>query len=231
MESSNASRTDPAARARINAGTIEYTDLHLSHVAQQARAGFFGAIDVAVIEVAGILADGRLLPSTSLGSNKAWLELAGKVILEVNRAQPAELEGMHDIYYGMALPPHRVPIPLVKPDDRIGEAYLRVDPARVVAVVATDAPDRHLAFTADATSSRIAAHLLDFLSDEIKRGRLPPQLLPLQSGVGNIANAVLAGLSGGGYRAALFHLGALRRLNELGGSLHLLISIPGLGGH
>src|SRR3970040_3137229 len=112
-------QSDPAARARINAGTIEYTDLHLSHVAQQARAGCFGPIDFAVVEVSGILADGRLVPSTSLGSNKAWLELADKVILEVNRAQPAELEGMHDIYYGMVLPPHRQPIPLLKPDDRI----------------------------------------------------------------------------------------------------------------
>ena len=194
-------QSDPAARERINAGEIEYTDIHLSHVAQQARAGFFGAIDVAVVEVSGVLADGRLVPSSSLGSNKAWLELADHVILEVNRAQPAELEGMHDIYYGMALPPNRVPIPLVRPDDRIGEAYLRVDPARVVAVVATDAPDRHLAFTApDATSRQIAGHLLDFLAHEVKRGRLPPQLLPLQSGVGNVANAVLAGLAGGGYR-------------------------------
>jgi acyl-CoA hydrolase len=43
---------------------------------------------------------------------------------------------MHDIYYGTQLPPHRQPIPLVHPNDRIGEAYLRVDPAKVVAVVA-----------------------------------------------------------------------------------------------
>ena len=194
-------QSDPDARARINAGEFEYIDLHLSHVAQQARAGFFGPIDVAVVEVSGILADGRLVPSSSLGSNKTWLELADQVILEVNRAQPAQLEGMHDIYYGMATPPGRRPIPLLNPDDRIGEAYLRVDPARVVAVVATDAPDRHTAFSApDATSTRIAGHLLDFLADEIQRGRLTPQLLPLQSGVGNVANAVLAGLANGGYR-------------------------------
>lgn len=194
-------QSDPTAREHINAGELEYIDLHLSHVAQQARSGFFGAIDIAVVEVTGILADGRLVPSSSLGSNKTWLELAGKVILEVNRAQPAELEGMHDIYYGMALPPHRRPIPLVQPDDRIGEAYLRVDPERVAAVVETDAPDRHSAFSPpDATSRQIAAHLLDFLAFEVKRGRLTPQLLPLQSGVGNVANAVLAGLADGGYR-------------------------------
>jgi succinyl-CoA:acetate CoA-transferase len=38
---------------------------------------------------------------------------------------------------------------------------------------------------------------LDFLANEVKRGRLPATLLPLQSGVGNIANAVLSGLNHG----------------------------------
>src|SRR5690606_21670665 len=40
----------------------------------------------------------------------------------------------------------------------------------------------------------IAGHLLEFFSYEIGRGRLPKSLLPTQSGVGNIANAVLTGL-------------------------------------
>src|SRR5690606_16598569 len=81
------------------------------------------------------------------GNNKTWLELADRVILEVNRWQPAALEGMHDIYYGTALPPERKPIPLTRPDQRIGEPYLRVDPDKVVAVVETDAPDRNSPFS------------------------------------------------------------------------------------
>jgi succinyl-CoA:acetate CoA-transferase len=36
-----------------------------------------------------------------------------------------------------------------------------------------------------------------FLQHEVAKGRLPQSLLPLQSGVGNIANAVLAGLAAG----------------------------------
>jgi len=46
----------------------------------------------------------------------------------------------------------------------------------------------------DDDSRAIAGYLLDFLTNEVKHGRLPENLLPLQSGVGNIANAVLAGL-------------------------------------
>lgn len=194
-------QSDPTLRARINDGELDYIDVHLSHVAQYTWFGFFGKIDVAVVEVTEIDEDGRLVPSSSIGNNKTWLEQAGQVILEVNRWQPAQLKGMHDIYYGTALPPDRKPIPLVRPDDRIGEPYLRCDADKIIAVVEVDAPDRNSPFAPpDAESTQIAGHLLDFLAHEVKRGRLGKHLLPLQSGVGNIANAVLAGLGTAGYR-------------------------------
>jgi len=194
-------QSDPELRARINGGQIEYMDIHLGHVAQYTWFGFLGKIDVAVIEVTAILPDGRLVPSTSVGNNKTWLDLADKVIIEVNHRQPMGLDGMHDIYYGTALPPERRPIPLVAPGDRIGEPYLRCDPAKVVAVVETDAPDRIGRFSPpDEVSKRIAGHLVEFFRHEIRAGRLHERLLPLQSGVGNIANAVLAGLHEGGFR-------------------------------
>jgi len=191
-------QSDPTTRQRINAGQMEYIDIHLSHVAQFVWSGFLGNLDVAVVEVAGILEDGRLIPSSSVGNNKTWLDQADKIILEVNAWQNPELEGMHDIYYGTALPPHRKPIPMVKPDDRIGEAYFRIDPDKVIAVVETSQPDRNSAFTPpDAGSRLIAGHILEFFEHEVKKGRLPANLLPLQSGVGNVANAVMAGLEQG----------------------------------
>ncbi|WP_201313325.1 acetyl-CoA hydrolase/transferase family protein [Dyella sp. EPa41] len=193
-------QSDPELRARINRGEMDYLDIHLSHVAQYAWFGFFGQLDLAVVEATAIMPDGRLLPSSSVGNNKTWLDLADKVIVEVNHWQPMEMEGMHDVYYGTALPPNRKPIPLLKPDDRIGEPYLRLDPDKVIAVVETHAPDRNSAFSPpDDCSRQIAGHLIDFFRHEIAKGRLSPQLLPLQSGVGNIANAVLGGLRDGGF--------------------------------
>lgn len=193
--------SDPNMRRQINDGELDYMDIHLSHVAQHAWIGFYGHINVAVIEAVGILEDGRLIPSSSVGNNKTWLDMADVVIVEVNSRQAAAMEGMHDVYYGTALPPHRKPIMLTAPEDRIGEPYLRVDPEKVIAVVETDSPDRLSPFAApDAASITIADNLLDFLDGEIKAKRLGDTLLPLQSGVGNIANAVLAGLSRGGYR-------------------------------
>jgi succinyl-CoA:acetate CoA-transferase len=188
-------QSDPVSRQKINDGLMEYIDVHLSHVAQLAWEGFLGPLDVAVVEVSGITAEGDLVPSSSIGNNKTWLDRAERVVLEVNAWQSADLEGMHDVYYGTALPPDRRPIQLVHPGDRIGVPYLRVDPAKVVAVVESDSPDRNTAFAApDDTARRIAGHLIEFLDHEVSRGRLPDRLLPLQSGVGNVANAVLAGL-------------------------------------
>jgi acyl-CoA hydrolase len=42
--------------------------------------------------------------------------------------------------------------------------------------------------------------VLEFLGHEVSHGRLPPALLPVRSGVGNIANAVLAELDDGPFR-------------------------------
>jgi succinyl-CoA:acetate CoA-transferase len=188
-------QSDPVSRQKINAGQMDYIDVHLSHVAQLAWQGFLGPLDVAVVEVSGIAEDGTLVPSSSIGNNKTWLDQADRVVLEVNSWQPAGLDGMHDVYYGTALPPNRRPIQLTRPDDRIGDPHLRVDPAKVVAVVETDAPDRNTPFKEpDETARAIAGHVIEYLEHEVTRGRLPAELLPLQSGVGNVANAVLAGL-------------------------------------
>ena len=187
--------SDPFVREKINCGEMEYFDMHLSQVAPMAWQGFLGPLDIAVIEVSGIRADGALIPSSSVGNNKTWLDRAQTIILEVNSWQNAALDGMHDVYYGTALPPHRVPIPLVRPDDRIGEPYFRCDLEKIVAIVETHAPDRNLPFAPpDRIASAIAGHLLEFLRHEVAKGRIPASLLPLQSGVGNIANAVLTGL-------------------------------------
>ena len=191
-------QSDPVSRAKINAGLLDYVDVHLSHVAQMVWEGFFGHLDVALVEVAGITADGALMPSSSVGNNPTWIDMADRVILEVNSWQPIELEGMHDIYYGSALPPRRKPIQILEPSDRIGVPHLRCPPQKIIAVVPTHSPDYSApSRPPDGDSQLIAGHVLDFLAHEVRRGRLPATLPPLQSGVGNITNAVLAALDGG----------------------------------
>jgi len=192
-------QSDPVTRRAVNSGRVDFLDLHLSHIAPMVSQGVLGNLDVAVIEIIGITEDGALIPSTSLGNNKTWLDEADRVILEVNSRQPERLYGMHDVF-GDAKPPHRSPIPIAHASDRIGTTTLHCPPEKVVAIVETDQPDVAAAFKpADPQSEMIAGHLLEFLHHEVKYHRLPPALLPLQSGVGNVANAVLAGLDEGSF--------------------------------
>lgn len=84
----------------------------------------------------------------------------------------------------------------MSPEDRIGTPHIPVDPEKVVAIVESDYPDQTQPNAAeDETSRAIAANLIEFLKHEVSHGRLPENLLPLQSGIGNIANAVVGGLA------------------------------------
>ncbi|QCT99869.1 acetyl-CoA hydrolase/transferase family protein [Campylobacter hyointestinalis subsp. hyointestinalis] len=193
--------TDPNMRACINSGETKYLDVHLSSLAWQVEAGYFGNMDFAVIEISGITENGELIPTTSVGNNQAWLNYADKIILELNIHQPQELDGFHDVYL-QPLPPHREPIPLKTARDRIGSPYMKVDFSKVVGIVLSSTEDRLNKFTPlDDISIAIGDHVVDFLKIEETAGRLPKgKLLPLQSGIGNVANAVLAGLQRAGYR-------------------------------
>ncbi len=178
-------QSDPACRERINAGTMQYMDIHLSHMAQFVWFGFLGHLDVALVEVAGVLPDGRLIPSSSVGNNKTWLEQADKIILEVNDLQSLALEGMHDIYYGTDRPPQRKPIPLTEPNERIGEPYLRCDLSKVIAVVHTSQSDRNSRFAApDEVSGQIAGHIIEFFAARSEAGPLAGQLAAAAIGRG-----------------------------------------------
>lgn len=191
-------QSDPTCRQKINSGQMHYMDIHLSHVAQHAWIGFLGKLNIAVIEVAGIREDGTLIPAASVGNNKTWIDQADQVIIEVNYALSEKLEGMHDIYYGTALPPCRKPVLISEAHDRIGSPYYFCPQEKIIAVVETNDKDRVNRFSEpNDVAKKIAKHILNFLSEEVRKGVLPPNLLPLQSGVGDVSNAVISGLEHG----------------------------------
>lgn len=188
-------QTNDAIRKQINSGKINYTDLHLSHVAQMSRYGFLGGkVDVAIVEACAITEEGHIIPTTSLGNAASFVQSADIVIVEVNTSQPLELEGMHDVYIPLD-PPKRQPIPIVKVDDRIGTTYIPCGVDKITYIVPCDLPDAVRPLAAiDDDARAMSAHLSDLFNSEIKQGRLPKNLLPLQSGVGSVANAVIVGM-------------------------------------
>ena len=190
-------QTNKDMRKALNSGDVKYIDMHLSTMAQNIRYGFFGDLDVAIIEVCQINEDGSLVPTTSVGNSPTFVSQAKKVIVEVNVSQPLSLVGMHDIYEPLD-PPHRKPIPLEQAGDRIGTEAIPCDPSKIIAVVPSDVPDTTRPLAAiDDDAKAMSQHLIKFFEQEIAEGRLPKNLLPLQSGVGSVANAVISGLAQG----------------------------------
>ena len=188
-------QTNNSTRNGINSGKISYMDLHLSHVAQMSRYGFFGGgVDIAIVEACAITEDGGIISTTSQGNAASFVQSAKQVIVEINVSQPEELEKIQDVYIPLD-PPNRQPIPITKADDRIGTTYIPCNPDKIVAIVPCDIVDgtRDLA-AIDDDAKAMSGHLIEFLQNEIKQGRLPQNLLPLQSGVGSVANAVISGL-------------------------------------
>ena len=187
--------TSAPMRELANTGKLEFVDMHLSHVAQAVMEGFLGPIDFAVVEATEITRDGRVYLTTGIGNAPTFLRCAERVIIELNAYHSPRLREMADILV-LPPPPHRDPLPIRDPLDRIGRAYAEVDPTRVVGVVRTDEPDGGRSFhQPDEASLRIAEHVAEFFLRELRSGRIPSEFLPLQSGVGNICNAVLSGLA------------------------------------
>lgn len=181
-------------RKSLNAHDAAYFDMHLSQLAQELRYGFYGKVNVAIVEAADVTEDGEIVPTCGVGIIPTVCKLADKIIVELNSCHPKAIRGMHDIYEPLD-PPLRREIPIYKTSDRIGSASVKVDPSKIIGVVETSLPNEGGSFAPlDDITLGIGNNVANFLASEMKAGRIPAGFLPLQSGVGNVANAVLAAL-------------------------------------
>ena len=60
-------QSDPALRARINAGQTRFFDMHLSLMPQAVRYGFLGPVHWAVVEASDVTAGGGIVLTSSVG--------------------------------------------------------------------------------------------------------------------------------------------------------------------
>lgn len=197
-------QNNKSMRQAINAGQVEYLDMHLSDLPRLIDQHCAPDIDVAVIECSAIVErDGEivgLIPTASVGASDAFVHAASTIIVEVNTSLPMDLVGLHDIYH-LHKPPYTQPIPLVKSDNRIGSPYIPCHQDKIAAVVMTDKPDQTPKFRPlDETSRKIGKNVVKFLKSEIALGHLPKNLPPIQSGIGSVGNAVLFGLADSGFK-------------------------------
>lgn len=186
-------QVDRTLRNKINEGEALFIDQHLSEAAELLHNKNLPPVDIAVLEVTYIDRDGSIVPTTSVGNSLTFANLAKQVILEVNTSIPEEFYGLHDIYQAEDYP-HRNVIPIVAPWNKIGRKTIPLNPEKVVAIVFTNKRDSPADIAApDEKTTKIAEHILEFFENEVRLGHLTERLLPLQAGIGKVANAVLTG--------------------------------------
>ena len=181
-------------RAAINSSATRFVDMDLSRVPQAARRGWFGKMDWAIIEAASLTPAGEVLLTSGVGAAQTYCALADRVLIELNARHPAALEGIHDLAE-IPTAPRRREIPIYSASDRIGAPLLALDPKKIARVVRTDCDDEMYPFEApQAVNLAIGRHVAEFLAAELKSSELPAAFLPLQAGIGDVANAVLLSL-------------------------------------
>lgn len=174
--------------SQVNMGKVRYVEQQMCKMPRLLRSQSFGDIDVLVVEALAVSEQG-LIPTTSVGFIHYLMDAANEIIIEINRAQPDILFGMHDVYIPKP-PPATQPIPLTNCRDRIGSAFIPVDLKKIKYIVETDRPESVVEESTYTHESRkIAENLFSFLKKEYHTssgGMLPP----IQLGFGNIANAI-----------------------------------------
>lgn len=186
-------QVDRTLRNKINAGEVLFIDQHLSESAELLHNKNLPDVDIAVIEVAYIDRDGSIVPTTSVGNSVTFAALAKQVILEINLAVSEDVYGIHDIYQAENYP-HRNVIPIVAPWNKIGRKTIALDPEKVIGIVFTEKRDSPADIAGpDPKTTAIAKHILAFFEREVQLGHLTDRLLPIQAGIGKVANAVLTG--------------------------------------
>jgi acetyl-CoA hydrolase/succinyl-CoA:acetate CoA-transferase len=188
-------QSDAALRKKINDGEILYIDQHLSETAEMLENKHLPKIDIAVIEATYIDENGNIIPTTSVGNSPTFAHLADKIIIEINTSIPLGFKGIHDVYISENYPNRQI-LNVTASNDRIGQDYITIDSKKVVGIVFTEILDSPAQPTEiDVKTAAIAGHLLGFLENEITAGRLTNSLMPLQAGIGKVANAVMSGFA------------------------------------
>lgn len=186
-------QVDRTLRKAINKGEVLFIDQHLSETANLLKGNNFPKIDIAVLEAIRINEDGSIVPTTSVGNSASFAELADKIIIEINTKVPFSLCGLHDIF-STGTYPNRTEIPITSAETRIGTDSIPIDISKIIGIVVTEITDSPAEIApADESTIAISKHLINFFTEEVKRGHLTNSLLPLQAGIGKVANAVLNG--------------------------------------
>lgn len=189
--------TDDLIRKAINAGTVLGNDVRTEMVSHLIRSECCGKMDVAVVEAIGITEEGHIIPTNMLLEAANQVQKADIVIVEINTTLPKELEGIHDVYV-MKRPPEQGPLCLHKLSDRIGTTYIPAGVDKISCIIESNLPHQSYPAAFQAVGpggEKMAGFFLDFMREEVKKGRMPKNLLPIASGIGQASDGILRALA------------------------------------
>lgn len=178
-------------RKSINSGKVLCNDARAETLSGMIRSNSLCKIDYAIVDAVAITEEGFVVPSHTPVDIGSLMEAADHVIVEIDGSLPLEVEGLYD-HYLPELQPYIKEIPLYKTDQRIGTPYIPIPKDKIKGIVISD-PESKVSAPAvfDERSERLAGHLVKFLKNEVKEGRLPPNLFPIEIGLGSIADGIM----------------------------------------
>ncbi len=188
--------------SQVNAGKVKYVEQQMCQMPKLLKKGSFGKIDTAIVEASAITEDGLLIPSTSIGYNHIFMDMADEIIIEINESAPEILHGLHDIYLD-----GNTGTPLKNVNDRVGKIGIPLNFDKVKYIVVTNTAECNSAPISPAVgaSKTIAENLIEFLKVEFSDGKIPP----FQTGFGNIANAISEVLQSSEFKNLSFFCGGI----------------------
>lgn len=195
--------TARSVRQLANRQELHYVEVPMSKMPRLVSAGAFGIPDVAVVEALDLDVSGRLLLTASVGITPLLCRMARHIIVEINTAQPEELEGVHDICGA----PEHGGLTLRRVNERLGEARVQIDPEKIIAIVFSDRPDEEAAAAeTGSVEAAVCRRLQEFLEYCCAGTALPP----IQTGIGGLSQAILHSFWDSRYRDLEFFCGALQ---------------------
>lgn len=187
--------TNKDFRTHVNLEEIDYEDMHLGHMAERMRHGFYGEMDWLFVECSEIIEgenECKAILTSAGGIVATAARLAKKVIIELNHFHNPKSRLLHDTYEPGECGFGRKPIPIINVLDKAGKDYISIDPKKIVGVVESNIPEEARAFKElTPTTTQMGFNVAEFLVADMKAGRIPKHFLPIQSGVGTTGNAVL----------------------------------------
>ena len=188
-------RPTPTCATASTPGKTRFFDLHLSLMPQVTRYGFLGPVDVAVVEAADLTAGGGIVLTSAVGAAPTFCNLAEKGDRRAEPPPSADAPGHARYLRARRTRPIASRFRSTRPRTASARRSSPSTRRRSWAWWRPTWRTRARGFSETTPlTERSARTWPSFWRPRLAAGMIPKSFLPIQSGVGDIANSVLGAL-------------------------------------